>query len=548
MSVWAGYVGPSSACQAQDLQRLLGQATELCTGAGFGLGIQHTGAAPVTLITAADGRITAAIGSDAEAGSSAAVYPLGPTLMLRRDPFGLYGLYTTQIGQVTWFASDPHVLQRLPDVATQLDPVALHGYLCLSYVPTPLTLTPGVTALPAGARLVLQPGAHRPCDTQAAWSETAPLALSEDQIVTALRHRLRAAVARRVGAAREVGVFLSGGIDSSFIAALLVDLGVRVHLFTLDFGPPFDLEVPYAQHVASHLSQPWHRVPASPVHVKTALQATAAALAQPFGDGVTVPLYLLGQAAAQWVDVVFNGEGGDQLFGGWATKPMIAAELYGTAHYDRKMAYLRTYHRFYGLTERFYTPRARAAVDQVDVGAWVRPALNAAGFSSLLHRLRAANLWLKGAQNIAPRATQLAAAHGLRVHTPFFDQALTEWTFALPPVWFLHGACEKYLLKRAAEPYLPAAIVWHDKRGMGVPTTQWCLGPLQRDVARWLSSRRLQQAGWLAPKAVAALRRGIDQPGEFRQRRAGEKLWALLMLHIWCETRERPLAWPTAAP
>jgi asparagine synthase (glutamine-hydrolysing) len=208
---------------------------------------------------------------------------------------------------------------------------------------------------------------------------------------------------------------------------------------------------------------------------------------QPFGDGVTVPLYLLGQAAAGSAGVVFNGEGGDQLFGGWVNKPLVAAELYGAGDYDREAAYLRSFHRFYGMTDSLYTPRARAAVGAPDVGAWIRPALNADGFMSLLHRLRAANLWLKGAQNIAPRCVQLAAAHGLRVRAPFLDRALTEWSFRLPPEWFLHGACEKHLLKRAAEPYLPSEVVWREKRGMGVPVTEWCLGPLRREVARRLS-------------------------------------------------------------
>ena len=157
--------------------------------------------------------------------------------------------------------------------------------------------------------------------------------------------------------------------------------------------------------------------------------------------------------------------------------------------------------------------------------------MNAEGFTSLLHRLRAANLLLKGAQNILPRATQLAEAHGLWMRAPFFDRALTDWTFTLPANWFLHGACEKYLLKRAAEPYLPPEIVWREKRGMGVPTTQWCFGPLKREVSHRLSTGRLKRDGWFNPTTVKELRRGNDEPGAYRYRRVGEKLWALLMLH-----------------
>jgi asparagine synthase (glutamine-hydrolysing) len=287
-------------------------------------------------------------------------------------------------------------------------------------------------------------------------------------------------------------------------------------------------------------------VNARPAEIRAALRPTAAALHQPFGDSVTVPLYLLGQAAAQLVDTVFNGEGGDQLFGGWANKPMIAAEAFGKHGYNREAAYLQTFHRLHGLTDRFYTAAAQHAVSGLEAGAWIRPALAALGFSSLLHRLRAANLWLKGAQNIAPRARQLAAAHGLNLQAPFFDRSLAQWTFTLPPEWLLHGACEKYLLKRAAEPYLPADIVWRGKRGMGVPTTEWCLGPLRRDVGRWLNLRRLQQAGWFEPATVKQLRHGVEVAGDFRSRRIGELLWTLLMLHLWLDVHGQPLTWPTS--
>jgi asparagine synthase (glutamine-hydrolysing) len=245
------------------------------------------------------------------------------------------------------------------------------------------------------------------------------------------------------------------------------------------------------------------------------------------------------------VETVFNGEGGDQLFGGWANKPMVAAELHADPTYDRLSAYMDTYHRFYGLEDRVYTPAARAALSEVDPTDWVRPYLETDGFTTLLHRLRAANLWLKGARNIAPRATQLAEAHGLQMHAPFFDRALAEWTFSLPPEWFLQGSCEKYILKRVADDLLPADVVWREKRGMGVPTAEWCLGPLARDVGHWLDPRRLERQGWIAPDYVAALRRGEDEPGEYRRRRVGERLWALLMLQIWCDVQDPPMTWPS---
>ena len=542
MGVWAGYLG---ADDVSGLQSLLGGQVESRAGAGFGLTAVCNGGDPASLTIEENGQIKAGIVVSSSSGSFGTVDPAGPTLSLSRDPFGFHGLFTTRLPGALWFASNLRTLQRLPGVSNRLDPWALHAYLCFSYVPTPLTMTPDIFAMPTGEHAVFSPIEERR-QNEAEWVEAGTKSgLSEDAAAAELRQILRQSVERCLGLDPEVGVFLSGGLDSSLIAALLVEIGVKVHLFTLDFGAPFDSELPYARQVAQHLGLPLNVVLAHPRQIRDALVPTAAALDHPFGDGVTVPLYLLGQAAAKQVDVIFSGEGGDQLFGGWTTKPMITAELYGGEDYDREETYLNTYHKFYRQADEFYTPRAQALVGDCDVGQWVRLALNGGGFRSLLHRLRAANLLLKGAQNILPRATQLAEVHGLRMRAPFFDRALTNWTFTLPAKWFLNGATEKYLLKRAAESYLPTEIVWREKRGMGVPTTEWCLGPLRREAAHWLSPNGLRHEGWFDPRAVARLLKGVDQAGEFRRRRLGEKLWSLLMLRTWCDTRDQPPVWPS---
>jgi asparagine synthase (glutamine-hydrolysing) len=448
------------------------------------------------------------------------------------DPFGVRPVHVLRLEGRTHTGADPRALRRLPGAPQGIDPAALHGYLCFSHPPGPRTLFAGVERIPAPAP----------------WHEAAA-PTDEESAVRRLRALLGASVERMLGGERDVGVYLSGGLDSSLVAALLARAGARVHLFSLDFGAPWDAELEHAQAVAAHLGRPLHRVRARPRDVSRALEPTAAALHQPFGDPVTVPLFLLGQAARDHVSAVFNGEGGDQLFGGWATKPMLAAEAYGGAGYSREAAYLATYHRFHGAEDRLLTPAARHAIGSMDAGAWLRPALDAPGLPTLLHRLRAANIRLKGAQNIAPRMTQLAAAHGLQARAPFFDAALAEWTFTLPADFFLRGASEKHLLKRAAEGLLPPALIDRPKRGMGVPATEWLRGwlsPLRWEAARRLSRGRLRRDGWFQPGYVAALRRGDDDPGETRRRRGGEKLWALLMLHLWIDAQDPPLDWRVA--
>lgn len=475
--------------------------------------------------------LTVTLADPAMAGCSIGLDPARDTLTARCDPFGAYRLFTAEDGETRWCASDPRPLARALGQRA-FDPAALHGYLSFSYLPSPESIFAGIRAVPAGG--CWQAGPLGTATSEPApWQERPPEPLSEQTAVTHLRRLLQEAVERRLRGTDRAGVFLSGGLDSSLVAALLVRAGVAVTAYTLNFGPPYNEEVAQARRVAVHLGISLRVVDAGPRAVRTALAPTAAALQQPFGDAVTVPLYLLGQAAARDVAVAFNGEGGDQLFGGWANKPMVAALAYAGPALDRERAYLDTFHRFHGYTAALYTARARAATTGIDTGAWIRPALQADGGRSLLHALRAANLCLKGAQNIAPRAVQLATVHGLRLEMPFFDQAMAEWSFALPPDLLLHGAREKHLLKLAAEPLLPEDIIAREKRGMGVPVTEWCLGPLRREAGHWLGAPALRRDRWFAPGAVAALRRGEDSEREFRRRRVGEKLWTLLMWQAW---------------
>jgi asparagine synthase (glutamine-hydrolysing) len=536
--MWAGTLvqGDLHPATVERLAGWLGSGAEICQGPRYALGVRPGDLDDARLEQQGDGRILLSVDVNGERATVAILDPgpPHPLVTLIPDPFGLRGCFVRQVGGSCWFTSDTRVRDGAPDLRRPVDPVALHGYLCFSYVPTPRTLADDFLSVPAGGRWVTTAAGCR-YEPDDPWREGEPTPLTEDEAAQELRRRLQDAVACRLGGADEVGVFLSGGLDSSLIAALLVEAGARVQLFTLDFGPPYDIELPFARQVAEHLKSPLHVVPARPREVRSALRVTASALQQPFGDGVTVPLYLLGKAASDLVGVVFNGEGGDQLFGGWANKPMVAAALYGGAGYDPVDAYLATFHRFYGQTDALYTKAARAETTRVDARAWLERSLPRSRFGSLLHWLRAANLRLKGAQNIAPRAVQLAEAHGLQMRAPFFDRALAEWTFTLPPEWLLRGAREKAILKQVAAGYLPPEIVEREKRGMGVPVTEWCLGELRRDVARVLSPVRLLRDGWFQPHAVAALRRGEDHASEFRRRRAGEKLWALLMLHLWSD-------------
>jgi asparagine synthase (glutamine-hydrolysing) len=290
--------------------------------------------------------------------------------------------------------------------------------------------------------------------------------------------------------------------------------------------------------VASHLDVPLTFLPIQGPELAAPFWDLVWKLDLPFGDPVTGPQYLLGAAARQaGLTAVFNGEGGDQLFGGWTNKPMIAAELYADlfGRESPEERYLESYHRFYGLEDDLYTPEFRASVG----GPGQRRALLApylgdeAAASTFLHRVRLADVALKGSQSILPRAERLANAWALDLRVPLFDRALAETAFSLPPSLKLRGASEKHILKLVLQKQLPSEIVWRRKFGMSVPITDWVLGPLAGLVDDLLGPAALARRGLFRDEYVGRLRRGEQEPGEARRRRLGEKLWALAMLEAW---------------
>jgi asparagine synthase (glutamine-hydrolysing) len=456
------------------------------------------------------------------------------------DPFGLRSLYWVKHRGVVYFASELKQLLAIPDLPVEIDPRAIHSYLTFSFV--------------AGDRMPVR-GVHRVSPGRirewhgGVWTErpyvrlveTLDPALEDDASASAAVEALSlAAVKARLPSTDGVGLYLSGGLDSSAIGRWLHDLGVPARAYTLDFGDD-SVEIDEAALVAKALGLPLTLVDASPEAVAPILPDLAWRMDLPYGDGVTGPHYLLAQAASRdGITAVFNGEGGDQLFGGWTNKPMIAAEVYTptpTAR-TRAEAYLHAYHRFYQLEDELYTEGfAREIQAQIGEGDERRELLErelgGPDLTTFMGRLRKTDIAIKGYDNIMPRAERIAGSFGLDVRSPLFDRALAEASFTLNPRHKLQGVCEKAVLKRAMSGRLPDEIVWREKSGMCVPTTNWVLGPL-RDLAReLLGPDAITRRGLFRPDYIARLRSGRDLAHELRPRRIGEKMWALVMLELW---------------
>jgi asparagine synthase (glutamine-hydrolysing) len=469
----------------------------------------------------------------------------GRSLTVLRDPFGVRSLYFARLGDVLLFASELKQLLAVDAVPVEVDPSVVHTWLTFSFVPGKDTPIRGIRRLLAGRRMVAVPGGEPAFDNWFTLREVADPTLADPAEATReVRRTAKAAVRRRINGEPEVGLFLSGGLDSSAVAFWLKHAGQAVHALSLDFGAA-SVEREQAAQVAASLGIRHTWVPADGARVGDVLDELVHLLDLPFGDAVTGPQLLLAKAArGLGLSAVFNGEGGDQLFGGWTSKPMVASALYGGLHDEEttpEEEYLQAYHRFYGLEDQLYTREFSAVVGSAGRRrALLAPYLGDPSTSFYLNRVRLADLSLKGCQNILPRAERVANGCALDMRVPFFDRALAELSFRLPPSLKLHGACEKYVLKLALQGRLPDDIVWRRKFGMSVPITDWLLGPrgapsgpLTARLRDELGADSVRRRGWFRPEYVAKLLAGEDAAGEVRRRRVGEKLWALWMLELW---------------
>lgn len=464
-------------------------------------------------------------------------------LTLVSDPFGLRSLCFVEHRGALYFASECKQLLAIPGLSIELDPLAIHSYLTFSFVAGPRLPIRGVRRVQPGRVADYRRGdwTERP---YVRLRESIDPALEDDAVAAARVDALgRAAVRARLGPGEtEVGLYLSGGLDSSTIGRWLLDEGARVHALSLDFGD-FGVERAEAELAAQALGLSLSFVDASAASVAPILRDLVWQMDLPLGDGVTGPHYLLGRAAREaGLTCIFNGEGGDQLFGGWANKPMIVAEMYGepvpTAR-GRAELFLGSYHRFHRLEHELYTDafaeqvQAEGAGHEDERRMLLERELGSPDMTTFMGRLRLTDIALKGHDNIMPRAERIAGGFGLDVRSPLFDRALTEASFTFPPRHKLSGTCEKAVLKHAVSGRLPDEIVWREKSGMCVPTSHWVLGPLRDVVADVLGPDSISARGLFRSDYVNSLRVGKDQANELRPRRIGEKLWALLMLELW---------------
>lgn len=490
------------------------------------------GASPLALLAA----LVRAHGGDAGRHAlgiyAAAVWlPAERRLWLLRDGAGARTLYLAGDAARGWnWSSRLRPMRRAEGVSGEVDAVALRDYLTCAFVPGARTMWRGVTELRPGTALSLPDGrAHTFWEPiERVEDEDAPLEVHAAR----LRALLDDAVRVRLPSSGPVGIYLSGGVDSSLVTAIAARQSAEpVHTFALHFGGSYRNELRWSSMVAEHCGTTHHILEFPGRVIQQHLAESLAALDDPIGDPLTTPNLLMGRAAARVTGTILNGEGGDPSFGGPKNTPMLLHALYGDPD-ELVPAYLRSFSKCYDDLPSLLTPEARAALaDEPAPGHWFADRLEG-GMRHFLNRLLDVNVRFKGADHILTKVANLTSANGLVGRSPLADRRVIDASFAIPPAHKLAGTVEKAVLKAAVEDLLPAEIVHRPKSGMLVPVQGWFQDEMRGYARDLLLDRGARTRAWFEPRTV---RHWLDTP---REPRRGVKLWLLLTMEVWLRAQE----------
>jgi asparagine synthase (glutamine-hydrolysing) len=462
----------------------------------------------------------------------------GGRLVLARDPLGVRSLYTWEGPDLFAFASEYKAILALPCFAPVPDREALQHLQRSKYLPPGRTLLAGVRPLAAGRWVEVRDG--RLAGEQAFWRiAVEPSSLGIEAAERGLRERFLAAVDRRTERCGTLGAELSGGVDSAAVVAAMrqVRPDAAIKTFTVGDGPD-DPEVLGARFAADALGTDHHEVFAEPECLAEALPAVIWHLEDPIGRTETVLYYQMMRAASRHVDVVLGGYASDGLFAGMPKHKLVRL---------RQLSPLgaRALEDFYHYTQWSQPPGSALgrALRRAWYGGGELPAPSilgappAAAPPPLPGRGRGAlnqvllEGMMEGVPAFMPKVEKPHAAHGVELRTPFADPELIRFSFGLPEGLKIHGLRDKYVLRRALKPLLPAAVARRPKfpQAMGYgPRLSEALDDL---AGRLLAPDSIRARGFFDPEEIAALRR--RRPGKPYTPNRAMRLWTVLATELW---------------
>ncbi|PYM98683.1 MAG: asparagine synthase (glutamine-hydrolyzing) [Candidatus Rokuibacteriota bacterium] len=490
-------------------------------------------------------------------------------LFLARDRLGKKPLYYWHRGRLLLFASEPKALLCHPAVSRSLDWAAFHHYLAFGYTPAAHSifgeirkLPPAHTATFADGRLALRRYWQLPLGVAPAVART-PLA----EQLAAVREQVRESVRWRLESDVPLGVFLSGGVDSSAVVASMREVtSGRIATFSVGFGratPSYD-ELPYARLVARRFETDHHEEILEP-DLQALLPSIVRAFDEPFADSSAIPTYVVAQATASHVKVALSGIGGDETFGGYprylgvrvsalhARLPRwLRAASYAVARrfpdsassrnlgdWARRFAALPdaapgdryiAWTRFFGDADIAGLARpALAAHLEAGVDRAQRDAFAAHGHDDPVDGAFRVDLSTYLPDDLLVMADRMSMASSLEVRAPFCDHRIVEQSLALAPTTKIPGFRLKGMLKAAYADVLPREVLAHRKQGFMIPLARWLRRDLRPTLDDLLAPDRVRARGLFEVHVVEALKREHHRGA----RGHADRLWTLMMAELW---------------
>src|SRR5947209_7627280 len=485
-------------------------------------------------------------------------------VFLARDRMGIKPLHWAWDGDRLVFASELKALLQAPNLRRGVDPVALDAYLAFDFVPSPRTIVRDVHKLPAAGTLTCTVGEGR-AQVGRYWQPalnldldrgTADLGAESERLLDVLRESVRKELISDV----PLGVFLSGGIDSSAVAAMMTSLGGGVKTFSVGFAERSFDESDHARLVARHLGTEHHEMTLEPADMIALVAKLPVLLDEPLGDASIIPTYLLSAFTRRHVKVALGGDGGDELFAGYPTLQAHRLAGYymrapGVLRHGvvepvvRRMPVSRSNLSFDFRAKRFVAGAAYSAAERhqrwmgsfapEERAAVLSPEMRRNGdaladeFDSFdpLHQVLMLDMRLYLENDILVKLDRASMMASLEGRVPLLNNDFVAYATGLPLNMKLRGLRSKFLLKRALRGMLPDRILNRPKKGFGIPVAEWFRGPLREQMLSVLSPERIAREGFFDSGAVSALI--SDHLAGRRDNR--KQLWTLFAFEMWHE-------------
>ncbi len=493
------------------------------------------------------------------------------TLFLARDPVGKKPLYYAVTGEGLTFGSELQALLCDPAVDDTLDHNAIDEYLSYLFVPHPRTIYQGAKKLPAGSWALYRNGR---LESTRYWSvEYVPREMDGGDAEDAVDALLQQAVEKRLVADVPLGAFLSGGLDSSLVVALMRKMsGERIRTVSVGFEDSSYDELQYARQVADQLDTEHSEVRVT-YDAQQVLPSMLRHFGEPFADSSAIPMYQLSKVTREHVTVALSGDGADEVFGGYRRyRARQWVNLYngwppwlGRRCFESVMGHIGEPAGYYGASKRKKVRRFMEFAQKVGESpstSWAffftedeKSQLYDAGFRSSLsvdlkpsyqdyyerqqHAGSQAMLWLDLMtylpDDILTKVDRMSMACSLEVRAPFLDKDVVEFMSTIPRKRKFTGLSGKNLLRSVARRYLPDSIVDRRKHGFAVPVASWLKNELRPWMEDLLLGQTFKERGLFNPAYVAMMVSG-HMSGK---RDYSQQLWALLVLEMWLQQTDK---------